>query len=80
MPGLTIRNLPADVYAALRKRAQRNRRSLTQEAATILEDALRRAEESRNPWTEVDRLREALRAKYGSFPDSVPLIREDRER
>ncbi|MDR7487171.1 MAG: Arc family DNA-binding protein, partial [Armatimonadota bacterium] len=80
MPTLTIRNLPADVYARLRERARRNRRSVTQEAAMIIEEALRQAEAASNPWAQVDRIRESVRSRYGSFPDSATLIREDRER
>ena len=80
MPALTIRNLGGDVYARLKARARRNRRSITQEAAVIIEEAVRQAEPGASAWTEVDRLRETLRTKYGSFPDSAALIREDRER
>ncbi len=80
MPALTIRNIPADVYARLRERARRNRRSITQEAAMIIEEAIRQAEVAANPWAEVERIREAIRSRYGSFPDSAALIREDRQR
>lgn len=80
MPSLTIRNLPADVYARLRERARRNRRSVTQEAAMIIEEAVREAEVAANPWAQVDRIRESVRSRYGAFPDSATLIREDRER
>lgn len=80
MPALTIRNIPAEVYARLRERARRNRRSITQEAAMIIEEAVRQAEVTANPWAEVERIRETVRSKYGSFPDSAALIREDRQR
>lgn len=80
MPALTIRNIPAEVYAGLRERARRNRRSVTQEAAMIIEEAVRRADGAASPWAEVERIREAVRSRYGSFPDSTALIREDRQR
>ena len=47
MPTLTIRNLPPGVYGRLRDRAKRHRRSLTQEAAAIIEQALGKAKGSR---------------------------------
>ncbi len=39
MRALTIRNIPDDTYRALAARAQRNRRSLQQEALLLLERA-----------------------------------------
>jgi plasmid stability protein len=80
MPGLTIRALPAEVYARLKERARRNRRSITQEAATIIEDAVGQTRVPADPWAEMNRIREALRTKYGDFPDSAGLIRDDRKR
>jgi plasmid stability protein len=80
MPGLTIRNLRGEVYARLKERARRNRRSVTQEAAMIIEEALREAETSARPWAEVERIREAVRSRHGALPDSTALVREDRKR
>jgi plasmid stability protein len=80
MPTLTIRNIPAELYDRLKERARRNRRSTTQEAAVLIERALEQAEAGPDPFAEVSRVREALRARYGSFPDSVDLVREDRDR
>jgi len=80
MPALTIRNLPAEIYTRLKEHARRNLRSVTQEAAMIIEEAVRRTEAGSDPWAEVERIREAVRSRYGSFPDSAALIREDRER
>ena len=80
MPTVTIRNLPPEVYERLRERAKRHRRSLTQEAAAIIEQAVGKAEAAQESWRQVDRLREHIRNRYGTFPDSTPLTREDRER
>lgn len=80
MPTLTIRNLPPEIYDRLRERAKQHRRSITQEAAFIIEEAVGKAEAPQESWREVDRLRELIRSKYGTFPDSISLIREDRER
>lgn len=80
MPTLTIRNLPPDIYDRLKKRAKQHRRSITQEAAFIIEEALGKAETPSESWRQVDRLRELIRSRYGTFPDSTPFIREDRQR
>lgn len=62
----------------LRERAARNSRTAESEAALLLTEALL-ADES-DPWAAVDALREDLAASGRVFPDSTPLIREDRER
>lgn len=41
MPSLTIRNIPEDVLDILRKRAQRNHRSLNGEILAVLESSAR---------------------------------------
>lgn len=40
MPSLTLKNLPEDLYRALRERASTNRRSINGEAQVCLEQAL----------------------------------------
>ena len=80
MTTLTIRNISAELYERLKERATRNRRSTTQEAAALIERALAESETGADPWGEVRRVREALRVRYGSFPDSVDLVQEDRAR
>ena len=40
MPSLILRDLPEEVHRRLRDRAQRNHRSMTKEAVTILEREL----------------------------------------
>jgi hypothetical protein len=40
MATLVIKNLPEELHAALKARAERNRRSLTKEAVTLIETAL----------------------------------------
>ena len=80
MPTLTIRNLPPEIYDRLRERAKRHRRSITQEAVAIIEQVLGKAGAPQEVWQQVDRLREHIRSRYGTFPDSTSLTREDRER
>jgi plasmid stability protein len=80
MASLTIRNLPPEVYARLRELARRHRRSVTQEAAFIIEEAVGRAEDPAEIWRQIDKVREVIRQRYGAFADSTPLVREDRQR
>lgn len=42
MPALVIKDLPADIHRRLKHDALRHRRSMTQQAIIILEQALRR--------------------------------------
>jgi plasmid stability protein len=56
MPGLLIKDLPADLHRSLRARADAHHRSIAREALCILEDALAdRA--GPPPLDEIDRLR-----------------------
>jgi plasmid stability protein len=79
MPSLQIRDLPDDVYRALAERAEREGRSLAQQAL----HELRRmpeleARERRRALVERLRRREPD-ARLERGPDPVALIREDRD-
>ncbi len=80
MPTVTIRDLPDEIYERLKERAERHRRSITQEAAWILEAVLAEPVTPGEAWAEVERVRERVRDRYGRFPDSAAEIRRDRER
>ena len=56
MPGLLIKDLPTALHQKLKMRASANRRSLSNEAITILENALR-DRPRRLTLDEIDRLR-----------------------
>ncbi|HYK00853.1 MAG TPA: hypothetical protein VE974_03800 [Thermoanaerobaculia bacterium] len=79
MPSLQIREIPEDVYDALAERANRQRRSLAQQAIADL---------ARIPELEARRTRQAvieeLRASAPILPkkalDPVTIVREDRTR
>lgn len=81
MPLLQIRDLPDELYEALRRKAAEERRSLSQQAIVTLSEGL---------GDEIDpkaRLRDALRRAAAIDPrktrhlsDPVKLIREDRDR
>jgi hypothetical protein len=53
MPTLTLRDMPAKLHGALKKRAQRNHRSLNQDALYCLERAtglVRETDDVRTEW------------------------------
>jgi plasmid stability protein len=53
MPSLTLKDMPPKLHSALKKRAQRNRRSLNQEALYCLERAtglVRETDDLRTEW------------------------------
>lgn len=80
MPTLTIRDLPPELYGRLKDRAKRHRRSITQEALSIIEEAVLKAETPEEVWRQVEHVREMIRGRYGTFPDSTVLLRKDRLR
>jgi hypothetical protein len=41
MPTFLIRNIPREVYEWLKREAERNRRSMTQQAIVVLEERMR---------------------------------------
>jgi plasmid stability protein len=78
VPTLHIRNVPQSVYDALKRRAERNSRSLNMEVIEALEEFV---DEERRSRTVLRRL-EALRAEF-LLPDDAPkpeeIIRELRD-
>jgi len=86
MATLYVREVPEDLYAALRERAEQEGRSISAEAVSLLKRALdddaeeRRAREAHLAALEYFRqARETTKLPPG-FPDSVELLREDRAR
>lgn len=80
MANIYIRSFPTASFKNLKDRARRNRRSVTQEAARILEEALEEQTRVQRVWEQIDLIRKRLLRQYGSFSDSTLLIREDRDR
>jgi len=82
MPSLQVRDLPEAIYRKLADRAQREHRTLSQQATVLLEKAL---ETSPSPRERRQRLLKELRERplIESWEGLVPpetLVREDRER
>jgi len=83
MPTLHVRNVPERLYSRLQHRAEAEQRSLSAEVVLLLEQSIT-ADEDRA--TQADLLKQMRRhrrafcpASVGA-PDSVDLLREDRER
>lgn len=78
MATIHVRNVPDDLYAALRARAKRENRSLSAETIAILRRALHPRRDPEDVLEGLRDLRERLR-----WPDHAPapedLIREDRD-
>ena len=85
MPTLQIRDLPQEIYDNLVASAEQNRRSLTQEAVTILERGLTERKEIAM-YQERKRKILSERREIGQYftgiskEDIVNMVREDRDR
>ena len=76
MSQLLIPDVDEAILAQLRHRAALHGRTPESEAKAILTQALPRMD----PWAVTNALREELARSGREFPDSTPLIREDRQR
>lgn len=81
MPSLQIRNLPDDVYEALRLRADREHRSLAQQAVVELRKMPEVGRRDRRRAV-LEKARERLEEEGPRFLPVPPedLVREDRDR
>jgi hypothetical protein len=82
MPNLTVRNIPQGTYRRLRGRAEARGRSLNAEILNILADEdtweIRRQEIGK-VLPKLRRLRVKIAREFPNAPDSVAMIREDRD-
>lgn len=79
MAQILVRNLDEKTVKQLKKRAKREGRSLQAEAKLILEQASQApAASMEKARKRIENLRKQLAGR--KFPDSVELIREDRDR
>ena len=82
MPILHVRNVPDDLYANIQRLAKTQNRSLSAQVIHLLDQALQ-AEETRQAQAKIlvdTRRRRVAYPRNSSAPDSVSLLREDRER
>ena len=83
MATLYVENVPDDLYEALRKRARSQRRSIAAEVLSLLELHIPTKKELKarqEAFRKLQQLRFTRSASDDSFPTSVEMIREDRER
>jgi plasmid stability protein len=83
MPTLYVENVPADLYAALRKRAKQNRTSIAGEVISLLKQNVPTATELKRRRELFDYVMDLQKRKPltpGPFPSAEEMIREDRER
>ena len=82
MPNLMVRNIPRETYKRMRARAKNLGRSLNAEILDILAEKdgweIRRREIAK-VLPEIRRVREEIAREHPDAPDSVTLIREDRD-
>lgn len=79
MPQILVRNLNKNTVERLKKRARRDGRSLQSEVKAILEQAANEpAVDMKAAQALVIKIRRMLKGR--KFPDTVKLIREDRDR
>ena len=80
---LHVKNIPRDLYAALRRRAKSNQRSIAAEVRALLKEYIPTAREiraRRRFVKDILRLRAKLPKSTGPFQSAEGMIREDRER
>ena len=80
MPTLQVRDLPDEVYSQLSYLAQREHRSLTQEAIVLLREGIEAKMGNRERRSRVLDQISTLGISGENLPDPVELMREDRDR
>jgi len=83
MATLHVKNIPIDLYAAPRKRAKSNQRSIAAEVRALLKGNVptEREMKARHEFVrKILRLRAKIPKSRGPFPSAEEMIREDRER
>ncbi len=82
MPILHVRNVPDELYARIQRLAHAKNRSMSAQVIRLLEQALQ-TEEARQSQARIlagIRRRRVSYTPKSATPDSVTLLREDRER
>ena len=83
MATLYVRNIPEELYRALRKRAQQHRKTIAAQIRTMLEENSPTASVLRKRkkiFKDLENLRFSVPPGPGPFPSSEQMQREDRER
>lgn len=83
MATLYVENVPDDLYEALRRRAKSQRRSIAAEVLVLLEENFPTGKELKrrqDVLARLKRLRFTNSDSRATFPSSLEMIREDRDR
>jgi plasmid stability protein len=83
MATLYVQNVPDDLYEALRRQAQQNRKSIAAEVVSLLELNVPTRQElklRREFLRQAQRLRARKSSDAGPFPSAEAMQREDRSR
>ena len=83
MATLYVENIPDELYEALRKRARKNRKSISAEVIELLEQFVpteRELKARREFIRRLERLRSQPSPSPGPFPSTEEMLREDRSR
>jgi plasmid stability protein len=80
MPTLHVSNVPEELYERIQRRAQSQHRSISAEVLSLLSDALEASERPQAQLLAEIRRRRFYCPEAAGAPDSVELLREDRER
>jgi len=82
MPNVMVRNIPEKDYAELQQDARQNRRSINAQILSLLADKAamnRRRRHAAKVMKRIGKIRAEIAVRYPNQPDSVDLIREDRD-
>ena len=79
MPTLQVRDLPEDIYIQLNYLAEKEHRSLTQEAIVLLKEGIASKIGNKERRMLLLDTRNPLGIDGNALPDPVDLIREDRD-
>lgn len=80
MPTLHVRSVPDEVYSQLQSLAQVKQRSLSAQVVAMLERALEAEAQQQQQARLLDTIRRRRFTPPAPAPDSVDLLREDRQR
>ena len=80
MPTRHVRNVPEELYQQIRRQAATENRSLSAEVIVLLQRALIQSERDQGEILAGIRRRRFFRPATAGAPDSLTLLREDRER
>ena len=80
MPTFQVRDLPEEIYSQLSYLAEKEHRSLTQEAIVLLKEGINAKIGNKERRRKVLEKMTDLDIGKENLPDPVSLIREDRER